>query len=64
MSIRKAYVWLLAAALPLAACGGGGDEPTAAPAAKPAAAATAGKTGSSTVTGKVPSRAQRPKSRP
>jgi len=53
MAIRKAYVWLLAAALPLAACGGGADsEPAAAPAAKPAASA-AGQTGSSTVTGKV-----------
>ncbi len=52
MVIRKAKVWLLAAALPLAACGGGGgSEPAAAPAAKPAAAA--GKTGSSSVTGKV-----------
>jgi len=53
MSIRKAYVWLLAAAMPLAACGGGsGEQATAAP-AKPAAAPASGKTGTSTVTGKV-----------
>ena len=53
MAIRNAYLWLLAAALPLAACGGGGDaDPAASPAAKPAAAA-AGQTGSSTVTGRV-----------
>ena len=53
MEIRKAYVWLMAAALPLAACGGGGgSEPAADPAAKTAASA-AGQTGSSTVTGRV-----------